>query len=477
MQVFLFYSFIGVHFTTFMYVFIGGTKRQATQQPKQQTAAPAIHGNSPEIIPTPLVSTGRASSQGMTTRRVSNQTSSNSQGNQHVPSLPLLPEIKRSRIESPLEENIPTGEDQLKDSPAQEEAATMSSSTSSKLKLLTDRQEKIVIKHLSKMEDVLRSNTRACQLLAKLKLRQRYRQYNVPLFDVDAIVREMLLKTKGYEADPEDDTSLIPLKYTEEEMQQVVEEQHMKEEVTADPTSCTYFRNMPLDYIGRSLVLSSLLPPSHFDFQSKTVRCKFRMETFVSPYTRRILKPIIWRDIEIQPRRVKLLKDIRNHYAVTHTRSPPPENSTNDGIVYCYLREHHVPSVNALIASFFWSGVNIAECLEYPDYTVVALYKKLVVGCSFLTPDVKINEAYISFLLVHPDWQGCGIGSFMVYHLTQTCMGKDIVLHVSVDNHPAILLYQKFGFKMEKLCLDFYERYYPPSFHYSKHACFMRLKR
>jgi len=93
-----------------------------------------------------------------------------------------------------------------------------------------------------------------------------------------------------------------------------------------------------------------------------------------------------------------------------------------------------------------------------------------------MTPDIKVNEAYISFLLVHPDFRNAGIGKIMLYHLVQTCMGKDVTLHVSVDN-PAMLLYQKFGFKAERYCLDFYEKYYPPGHHLSKHAYLMRLRR
>ena len=50
---------------------------------------------------------------------------------------------------------------------------------------------------------------------------------------------------------------------------------------------------------------------------------------------------------------------------------------------------------------------------------MVALYKKVVVGFGFMVPDVKYNEAYISFLLVHPDWRRAGIATFMIYHLIQ----------------------------------------------------------
>lgn len=65
------------------------------------------------------------------------------------------------------------------------------------------------------------------------------------------------------------------------------------------------------------------------------------------------------------------------------------------------------------------SGVDLSECLQYPDFSVVVLYKKVVIGFGFMVPDVKYNEAYISFLLVHPEWRRAGIATFMIYHLIQ----------------------------------------------------------
>ena len=50
---------------------------------------------------------------------------------------------------------------------------------------------------------------------------------------------------------------------------------------------------------------------------------------------------------------------------------------------------------------------------------MVVLYRKVVIGFGFMVPDIKFNEAYISFLFVHPEWRDAGIGTFMVYHLIQ----------------------------------------------------------
>ena len=62
------------------------------------------------------------------------------------------------------------------------------------------------------------------------------------------------------------------------------------------------------------------------------------------------------------------------------------------------------------------------------------------------------------------------------FHLFQTCMGKDVTLHVSANNS-ALLLYQRFGFKPEQFILDFYDKYYPEDSPESRHAFFLRLRR
>jgi cysteine-rich protein 2-binding protein len=61
----------------------------------------------------------------------------------------------------------------------------------------------------------------------------------------------------------------------------------------------------------------------------------------------------------------------------------------------------------------------VTESLQYPEFSCVVMYKKLVVGCAFLVPDARPNEAYISFVLTRPDWRNAKIATFMLYHLLQ----------------------------------------------------------
>ncbi|XP_077575652.1 cysteine-rich protein 2-binding protein [Stigmatopora nigra] len=192
-----------------------------------------------------------------------------------------------------------------------------------------------------------------------------------------------------------------------------------------------------------------------------------------SPYTSRLLKPYIRRDYESRPLKMRLLAEIRAH---PHRREAGWIPRADAPLDYRYVRPAHIPSVNAMCRHGFWPGVDLSECLRYPDFSVVALYKKVVVGFGFMVPDVKYNEAYVSFLMVHPEWRRAGIGTFMIYHLIQTCMGKDVTLHVSASN-PAMMLYRKFGFQAEEYILDFYDKYYAIDSGECRHAFFLRLRR
>ncbi|CAB0032002.1 unnamed protein product [Trichogramma brassicae] len=192
-----------------------------------------------------------------------------------------------------------------------------------------------------------------------------------------------------------------------------------------------------------------------------------------STYTSRLLQPYIRRDTSSHPLWLKVTDEL---IAKVNKKKLGWRPRPFAPIDYSYIRPQHIPAINCLCSQFFWPGIDLTECLNYPDFTCVVLYKKLVIGFAIMVPDVGFDEAYISFLLVRPEWRNAGIGTFMIYHLIQTCMGKDITLHVSASN-PAVTLYQKFGFKQEEFVQDFYEKYIPPSSKESKHALFLRLSR
>ncbi|KAK4305965.1 hypothetical protein Pmani_022161 [Petrolisthes manimaculis] len=192
-----------------------------------------------------------------------------------------------------------------------------------------------------------------------------------------------------------------------------------------------------------------------------------------SPYTLRKLKPFIMRDFESEPLKLRLLRELESYL---HRGNPNWSPSPRASLDYCYITPQHIPAINQLARQFFWPGIDLSEVLQYPDHTCVVLYRKLVVGFGVLVPDTGFNEAYLSYLLVHPEWRRAGMATIILYHLIQTCAGKDITLHVSATN-PALILYQRFGFKVEEFLSNFYDKYLPEDSPECKHAMYLRLSR
>jgi len=197
------------------------------------------------------------------------------------------------------------------------------------------------------------------------------------------------------------------------------------------------------------------------------VESEEEVKAILSPFTGRLLKPYIRRDLETKPPKLQLFEEL----CKSNGRS-----SRQSSIDFCYIRPQLIAPINHLARHFFWPGIDVSESLQYPDFTVVAMYRKVIVGFAFLVPHENQLEAYISFLFTHPEWRRAGIAKFMLYHLVQSCLGKDITLHVSANNH-AVMLYQIFGFKVEERILNFYDKYLPANSTECKHALFMRLTR
>merc|ERR1712130_20860 len=184
----------------------------------------------------------------------------------------------------------------------------------------------------------------------------------------------------------------------------------------------------------------------------------------VSPFSGARLSPFIRRDTETLPPGLAALRKLEKFATRLHP------------IDFCYLQPQLLPAVNCLAEKLFWPGIDLGEGLLYPDFSCVALYKRLCVGFGLVVPDCRWSESYLSHLAVPPAWRGNGLATFMLYHLIQTNLGKDLTLHVSASN-PALLLYQKFGFKVEEFVSNFYSRYLPADSHQSPHALFLRLAR
>ncbi|KAJ2613835.1 hypothetical protein H4S08_002002 [Coemansia sp. RSA 1365] len=207
-------------------------------------------------------------------------------------------------------------------------------------------------------------------------------------------------------------------------------------------------------------------------------------EARISPFHGRLLRPFIWRDHKpmntssgtMQRVSMPMLHTLR---AIRARKHPVFQAhgleaavlSDYETIDYVYFQSEHVQQVNSLLCRTLWPGIDVSEALQYPEFSIVALYRRQVVGCAFLTPD-----AYLTYIAVASGWEGAGIAKYMVYHLTQTVPTKDVTLHVAATNL-AMLLYQQLGFKPETYNVGFYKSYLPSNSHMCPNAFFMRLRR
>ncbi|XP_038252886.1 cysteine-rich protein 2-binding protein isoform X1 [Dermochelys coriacea] len=300
-------------------------------------------------------------------------------------------------------------------------------------------EEKLLLKRLEACPNAVSMTPEARRLRRKLIVRQAKRERGLPLFDLDQVVNAALLLVDGIYGAKERGISRLPAGHA------------------------TY-RTTSQDF--RILDRYQTMLPAMKGYRHQTTKFLYRLvgsedlvtdHSIVSPYTSRVLKPYIRRDHETKPPKLQLLAEICAH---PHKNDPDWKAEPEAPIDYCYVRPNHIPTINSMCHEFFWPGIDLSECLQYPDFSVVVLYKKVIIAFGFMVPDVKYNEAYISFLFVHPEWRRAGIATFMIYHLIQTCMGKDVTLHVSASKlrYAAV---SKIWIKTEEYILDFYDKYTP----------------
>jgi hypothetical protein len=131
-------------------------------------------------------------------------------------------------------------------------------------------------------------------------------------------------------------------------------------------------------------------------------------ECWLSAWNGRKLRPYIRRDYENKPVRMQLLEQIKAANGRPHHQQQLDQlNSamSKTSIDYVYFQREHLEQANQLLARCFWDGVDVSESLQFPEFSVIALYKRCVIGCAFMTP-----EAYITYFAVMAGWERAGIG-------------------------------------------------------------------
>lgn len=317
----------------------------------------------------------------------------------------------------------------------------------SKYTLISVHEEEQLLAKLEAYPKAMETRPDVRRLYRKLVVRRLKRERNIPLFNIDAEIRAV----QGI--DPPEYCNRIDASKGD----------------NAASNISTILDRYQINYHGTR---NKSQQYSSFITRLMGIEDE-RQESITSPYTERILKPFIFRDYSTKPLKLQLLEEIVQYANKSNPDFVPPKQSPID---YCYVRPQHILPINALCHEYFWPGIDLSETLQYPDFSCVALYRKIIVGFAFMVPDVKYNEAYITFVFCHPEWRRAGIATFMLYHLIQTCMGKDITLHTPATSS-AVFLYQKFGFKIEEFIHDYYDKYLPAESKECRHAVFLRLRR
>ncbi|KAG1105418.1 hypothetical protein G6F39_000494 [Rhizopus arrhizus] len=286
----------------------------------------------------------------------------------------------------------------------------------------------------------------------KLAVRRLKRNLGIKLFDLDHHVLQSLRNTK-HGLEPISQHTVIPPAVNQQDIHQNQPDgQQLLDKITFTPYASSFASRL-FGSIRQRHVMT-------------------RDEAWLSSWNGRKLRPFIRRDFESKPSRMLLMASIKACGGKPKKEGIKVSEAVKDeSIDYVYFQKEHLVQVNQLLSRSFWEGIDVSESLLFPEYSIVALYKRHVIGCAFMTP-----EAYVTYIAVDPGWGNAGIGQFMLYHLFQTAISKDVTLHVSANNN-AMLLYQKFGFKPEEFIVNFYDKYLPANSAYSKNAFYLRLRR
>ncbi|XP_003383135.2 PREDICTED: cysteine-rich protein 2-binding protein-like [Amphimedon queenslandica] len=264
-----------------------------------------------------------------------------------------------------------------------EQENTIEDMSSALVSPLTLQQERVLLDFMS--SKVSSKDSSFARILRTLKVRETKRALGQPLFSMNAFVMESLHHTQCYISSSSDNPP-YPL---------------IAKDVESESTHSVHMPSFSLISKARAILRrleSPLLPHLICNDSNQSDNGRF-----ISPYTSHLLPYIIFKSSSFLPPKIQIFKELLSKV----TPEAPYEAKP---IVFSYFQKDQLQPVNAFISYFFWP-VDLSEYLQHPDFTVVVTYgSKLIIGCGFMTPDASISEAYIPFLLVHPDYQYAGIG-------------------------------------------------------------------
>nr|CAG8481010.1 1037_t:CDS:2 [Entrophospora candida] len=283
---------------------------------------------------------------------------------------------------------------------------------------LDEKEEEALLSRLEHAASIRPLNPKANRLKRKLLLRKWKRNLGLENFDIDSKVSDQMRSSPDIKI-------LVPIESREEE-----------DELNDD----NYVNNVKDEGSGgeKNDETASIKESEVNDFNHNNNMEKKDEENSITntPYKNSFASrlygnprlsssftslPYIYRDYETIPPKLKLLNDIVKYANRNDPDWIPPPSYPID---YCYFQKEHLNQVNDLLQKSFWPEIEVSENLQFPEFSVIALYKRLVIGCGFMTPETNI--------------------------------GNDIKLQVSTNN-PTTILYQKLRSKPEEFIINFHD--------------------
>jgi [ribosomal protein S18]-alanine N-acetyltransferase len=138
-----------------------------------------------------------------------------------------------------------------------------------------------------------------------------------------------------------------------------------------------------------------------------------------------------------------------------------------------YQRELESPNSNLLILSIpqnpqqsflsskpseLSSSASSSSLLSQPLAAASVADEEKIIGCGCFWE--ILEEAHITLLMIHPDFQGFGLGQLLLYALLNDAVSRKLeraTLEVRISNEAAIALYKKFGFQIAGRRKNYYK--------------------
>ena len=126
-----------------------------------------------------------------------------------------------------------------------------------------------------------------------------------------------------------------------------------------------------------------------------------------------------------------------------------------------------VIDLDKLCLGGLWSLEGYEKELASPNSSLLTLSicdpaaapKEQLIGCGCFW--AILEEAHITLLMIHPDYQRQGLGQLLLYALLEDALRRKLeraTLEVRVSNQVALSLYEKFGFQIAGRRKGYYQQ-------------------